>query len=477
MKDREGCKQVLYRDAARIILGFVHQLIIASRSGQRLPQLTLFFVGEIAIHFAAFPNPLEPQKSVLYTLSLCLLVFTVTLLLCGYTLLIALYRHSVHTIFNRNLPPPILECLPSLGAHLALLKPLEIIFRYATARFRVLPDILVLGEVRCGTTTLCQHLSQVGCVEPFCLWKHPELDRKETFYFVGHYLGHVHPANYRMCFPLKIEKWFYQRILKRPFVVFDGCAQYLTHPAVPYLLAKAYQGQPPPVLVACVRNPVSQALSWWQYENNAMSWGQGMGLSKWNTELRSMLYPPRSISSAMDFSSSKKITEAYKKTEELFQKVDSSTPYHLPGWAMTWPGGQLSGVGRNGDFVTNIGRYERVFSKEFTAPGEKTMPLTSNLNFINVIPLEVLGNNIDLGETLRSLGKQVDRRQEDAPKLSDYMSTVYVNLGIHRNASSNMLRSSPLEPTAADEIRLGERFLSSTQELESMCGMSFGWTT
>jgi hypothetical protein len=60
--------------------------------------------------------------------------------------------------------------------------------------------------VRCGTTTLCAHLAALGrsgggFAPPFCPWKHPELDGKETFYFAGHFLGLVDPRLYPMCFP------------------------------------------------------------------------------------------------------------------------------------------------------------------------------------------------------------------------------------------------------------------------------------
>jgi hypothetical protein len=250
-------------------------VLVAARGGQQLPQLTLVFLAQLFGHLVVVSTGDNGNSHGLQQASLMLLALSGITNLCGYALLIALYRHSVQTIFNRNLPSTFLDCLPSFAAHLSLLKPLEIMFRYATARFRVLPDVLVLGEVRCGTTTLCQHLSSIeGCEPPFCLWKHPELDHKETFYFVGHYLGRVDPSHYRMCFPLTIVKWFRQRVLGKPFFTYDGCAQYLTNPAVPRLIAKAYRdaGQPPPVLVACVRDPVDQTVSWWRYENNAMLW-------------------------------------------------------------------------------------------------------------------------------------------------------------------------------------------------------------
>ena len=94
---------------------------------------------------------------------------------------------------------------------------------------------------------------------------------------------------YSMCFPLVTTRWFYTKILRRPFFTFDGCAQYLTSPVAPYFIAATYKAAslPPPTLIACAREPVSQALSWWKYEQNAMSWGEGMGLTKPNTALRS----------------------------------------------------------------------------------------------------------------------------------------------------------------------------------------------
>lgn len=99
----------------------------------------------------------------------------------------------------------------------------------------------------------------MGSSAPFCPWKHPELDKKETFYFAGHYLGSVNPANYALCFPLKpqlsISYWFQYLISKirylinpsmrkespdsiESFFTFDGCAQYLTSPTAPFLIAE-----------------------------------------------------------------------------------------------------------------------------------------------------------------------------------------------------------------------------------------------
>lgn len=461
--------------------------VSAARGGQLLPRLTLVFICQLLLHLVISFKGGEKSTSgseQLHHTSLALLMLSGTTNLCGYVLLIALYRHSVKTIFNRNLPSTLVECLPSFAAHLSLLKPLDVMFRCATARFRVLPDILVLGEVRCGTTTLCQHLSSIrGCVPPFCLWKHPELDHKETFYFVGHYLGRVDPFYYRMCFPLAIVKWFRQRVLGKPFFTYDGCAQYLTNPAVPHLIAKTYRdaGQPPPVLVACVRDPVNQAASWWKYENNAMLWGAQMGLSQWNTELRTQQYPPLSTSEALEYSSSDTVDKAYRKAEDLF--VGSECSYVLPPWAMTWPGGQLSGIGRNGRYASNIMRYERVFSKVFseqcvagrTAQSSYKIPVSSNLRFVNVVPLEFLRDEARLKSMLTSLVSQVDDRGGDcAPLLREQLGRFHVSNGIHRNASG-ILCDSNLEPTKSETKQLAQFFLADSTELGIMAGLDLAW--
>lgn len=456
----------------------LEQVTIAARDGQKLPQMTLFFLAHLGFHLVIVGSTSSSHR--LQHASLVILIVSALINIWGHILLIALYRHSVQNIFNRNLPC-IRECIPSFGAHLALLKPLEVIFRYVTARFRVLPDIIVLGEVRCGTTTLCQHLSSLtGCEPPFCLWKHPELDHKETFYFVGHYLGRVDPWHYRMCFPLAIVKWFRQRVLRQPFFTYDGCAQYLTNPAVPYLIAKAYcdAGLPPPVLVACVRDPVDQAVSWWNYENNAMLWGGNMGLNRWNTELRSPQYPPLSISEALEFSLSETVDEAYRMTEDLFRGHEGkdTKSFFLPPWAMTWPGGQLTGIGRNGRYAANIERYERVFSEVFSAREDasgcqevrcKTVPVTFNLQFVNVVPLDFLGDEQKLNLTLTSLVSQIDqRRGGSCPSLQESTSDLHTSNQVKRNVNGTLTQASYREPTQEDTERLEAFFSMDSVELK-----------
>jgi hypothetical protein len=336
------------------------------------------------------------------------------------------------------------------------------LLRFCTAPLRVLPDVIILGETRCGTTNLCAHLVQLSklsssqqnlqqqekirrikCYTPFCAWAVPELDHKESFYFVGHYCGIVHPYYYRMAFPLKLTRWYEEYICNNIFICFDGCAQYLTSPTTPYLIATAYSNTTQlPVLVACIREPIDQAISWFYYEKNAMKWGESMGLTEWNTNLRSTQYPPTTIASAIQYSMSDYVTQLYLNAEKLVSQTshDDCKPNttrrirRLPSWAITWPGGQLSVVGRSGNYARNIQRYNQVFleaaeatdndaattntkSSSSRRPQPTTTSGTTSSNYlsnkighVHTVPIEYQSNMTLLQQVLRPILSDIIKR-------------------------------------------------------------------
>jgi len=314
-------------------------------------------------HFLSLPSPLP----VLFVLSvLALTTF-------GFYRLYRFYRYTVQTVFNKTLPPLFSDnWWISFHAYYLLARPLSTTYRRFTAPFRVLPDVLIVGEVRCGTTTLSGHLTKCfprACHKPWCPWKHPVLDGKETFYFVGHHEGRVGTKHFPMNFPLVLTRWFHRSILRRPFFTFDACAQYLNSPTAPELVASAYsdRGLEPPMIIACVREPSEQARSWWKYENAAIQWGSSLGLRNHHVDLRSALYPPKSFTSALHYSASPSVSASYAAAGDLVRnKSDEQLrSVRLPPWAVTWPGGQLGGVGRCGAFSANIERWEEAFRRRF----------------------------------------------------------------------------------------------------------------
>ena len=124
---------------------------------------------------------------------------------------------------------------------LRVTRPLGIVWRLMTAQVRCYPDVYILGEVRCGTTTLASLLrDQLGMHGPFTPWVHPLAEGKESFYFVGHYWRLVSPALYRLCFPLRLVRWWCRSVLRRPYHVFEGCASYLSAPWVAALVRQSY---------------------------------------------------------------------------------------------------------------------------------------------------------------------------------------------------------------------------------------------
>lgn len=192
----------------------------AAKAGRLLPRLTLVMAGQIFVHCVLLASRTgsvvvgAPTIEEWKALSACFMTINAALNVVGYAVLVLIYRHSIQTIFNRSIPRITLDdeisptphpALESFNTHLIMLRPLEILFRFVTAPLRVLPDVIVLGETRCGTTNLCGHIvslssassslpergMKVKVCTPFCAWAHPELDHKESFYFVGHYLGEL----------------------------------------------------------------------------------------------------------------------------------------------------------------------------------------------------------------------------------------------------------------------------------------------
>ena len=280
-----------------------------------------------------------------------------------------------------------------------------------------------------------------------------------------------------MCFPLALTKWFYTRVLGRPFFTFDGCAQYLTSPTTPYLLATAYlqAGQPPPVLLACVRDPTSQALSWWRYENGAIAWGEGMGLTTKNLELRTSGYFSTSIQDALRHSLSPIVVDQYAHAEQIgkrvwalakqgnFPQINALLP--LPPFALTWPGGQLTGIGRNGKYSDNIARYERVFAEfpAHLAPHRPNAVTVVNLSEQNFVP--------SLQGLLRMIGERVGL---GAPHL-DQVTSAIDGRTVKRNAGSGPAKGG-LEPSSKHMEELRSHFADEKERMEALTGRDMiGW--
>jgi len=124
-------------------------------------------------------------------------------------------------------------------------------FRSLTRNRRALPDFLIIGGQRCGSTSLYSMVCE-----------HPQVmaaSHKEPHFFdVNHLRGE---AFYRRLFPLTAHMAARSRRIGAPVVTGEATTHYLSNPAVPARVAAML---PDVRLVAILRDPVERAYSHYQ---------------------------------------------------------------------------------------------------------------------------------------------------------------------------------------------------------------------
>ena len=118
-------------------------------------------------------------------------------------------------------------------------------------RGRLLPDFVILGAAKAGTTSLYAWLSEHPFVVPAC--------KKEVHYFdYNHFRGEDW---YRGHFPLASDRARFSAEQGRPFVTGEASPSYMSHYWVPERLAAAL---PDVKLLVTLRHPVDRAYSQFQ---------------------------------------------------------------------------------------------------------------------------------------------------------------------------------------------------------------------
>jgi hypothetical protein len=118
-------------------------------------------------------------------------------------------------------------------------------------RGRLLPDFLIIGSTKCGTTSLHGWLTE----HPFVA-----ATKKEIHFFNIYY--YYRPDWYRTCFPSELERQRFTGEQGRPFLVGEATASYMGHNLTPRRVAKLL---PDVKLIVCLRNPVDRAYSQFHY--------------------------------------------------------------------------------------------------------------------------------------------------------------------------------------------------------------------
>lgn len=131
------------------------------------------------------------------------------------------------------------------------------LYRGLTYSIRLLPDFLIIGTQRGGTTSLFHYLQTHPCIQPAV--------NKDLHFFDRRYKKGLNW--YRGHFPTYIEKYYAQLLRGRTFLTGEASPSYLFHPYTPERVARAV---PHVRLIVMLRNPVSRAYS--QY-NHAVELG------------------------------------------------------------------------------------------------------------------------------------------------------------------------------------------------------------
>jgi hypothetical protein len=120
-------------------------------------------------------------------------------------------------------------------------------FRQVTAPIRPLPDFLIIGAARCGTTSLYRYLTEHPCIAPAF--------RKEVSFFDVNFRRGL--SWYRAQFPSAV----YRRYTEARYglaLTGEASPYYLFHPASPARVAATIPGAR---LLVLLRNPVERAYS------------------------------------------------------------------------------------------------------------------------------------------------------------------------------------------------------------------------
>lgn len=126
-------------------------------------------------------------------------------------------------------------------------------YRILTGWARLLPDFIIIGAQRCGTTSLYNYLV-----------RHPNVMSafsKEVHFFDRYFRRGI--VWYRSFFPLWVSRWYVERTSRRRVLVGESTPYYLFHPQAP---RRAYGVVPQAKLIVLLRNPVDRAYSHYNHE-------------------------------------------------------------------------------------------------------------------------------------------------------------------------------------------------------------------
>jgi hypothetical protein len=130
----------------------------------------------------------------------------------------------------------------------------DFFFRRTTRQWRVLPDFLIVGAQKCGTSSLYRNLIKHPSVIP-------AFEKEIYFFNTKHFRKGVNW--YRAYFPLLPYKYCVTQIGKRDFLTGEATPGYMFHPHAPRRISELL---PDVKIIVLLRNPVDRAYSHYYHE-------------------------------------------------------------------------------------------------------------------------------------------------------------------------------------------------------------------
>lgn len=121
-------------------------------------------------------------------------------------------------------------------------------YRLITGNMRLMPDFLIIGGQRCGTSSLYFYLIDHPYIAPAYT--------KELHFFDANYRKGL--RWYRAQFPTTLEKYYTEHVRKQGFITGEASPSYLFHPLAPARISKV---MPDVKLIVLLRNPIDRAYS------------------------------------------------------------------------------------------------------------------------------------------------------------------------------------------------------------------------
>ena len=167
--------------------------------------------------------------------------------------------------FYENLQTKVSNQLSNNKTTYSIIKKLYSIYSKIFGPFHVLPDFLILGSGRCGTTSLVElYLRSNSNIIPS--------NNNEIFFFDIHYNKTLNW--YRLFFPTYLKKYI-RKISGKKTLVCDATGNYFFHPYAPKRIKKIL---PDVKLILMMRNPVERTIS--QYRTQVRHGRQNLSLEE-----------------------------------------------------------------------------------------------------------------------------------------------------------------------------------------------------